>query len=70
MEARTRVEVVTDPCHPTMYNPIRPVFPDNADNAVSEPEAAPSTQHRLVAAKTLAEGELLGLYWGDVKTSR
>lgn len=58
MEARTSVEVVTDPCHPTLYNPIAPVY------------APPSTQHRLVAAVPLAKGDLLGLYWGQVKTNR
>jgi hypothetical protein len=58
MERRTRVEVVTDPCHPTLYNPIRPVY------------APEWTQHKLVAAADLDKGDILGLYWGDIKTNR
>jgi hypothetical protein len=58
LSARTRVEVVTDPCHPTQYNPIRPAFASGPDGE----------QHMLLAAEALPRGELLGLYWGTLVT--
>ena len=56
LEKRTRVEVVTDTCHPCLHNPVRPAI-------------LPPSQHYMLTARTeLGKGSLLGLYWGDVMT--
>lgn len=58
LEKRTRVEVVTDPCHPCFHNPVRPAI------------LPPDTHYRLTARTNLKAGGLLGLYWGEVVTMR
>lgn len=58
MSRLTRVEVVTDPCHPCMHNPVRPA-------------TMPPSRHLMLTARSnLPPGSMVALYFGDVTSMR